>query len=388
MKKFFTLFIVFFPIFSIYVTFIPNLSIADLVLVLFIVPLTAFNFSKKITIQKNLWLVYIFAIYILITLFFQIINSTGVGVVSTLRYVLYLFVIPYSTYYFDFRLGIKWINMITNVVSIYVILQFITFFFFSYILPWKIPGLPLVDSKFAEGGDQFFSIFYRPTGIFLEPTHFAQFAIISIIYYLIENLYNSGKINKVILPTIGIIASASSLGFIAIIIVFAFWIWKKYITNFNFFRLFFLISIIAVIVIYISQVDYFKFIVERVLGGEGEAFGAAFGYRFNSIEYFLTTDLSISDWLFGRGRSSEEVYFTGLFYFLNANGILGVLIYILLMLLLIKKSKQMGRLLLVLVLLISIGSEFVANFGILFYFAFALGEITYFNSLKKSSYVE
>ena len=92
--------------------------------------------------------------------------------------------------------------------------------------------------------------------------------------------------------------------------------------------------------------------------------------------------------MFGRGRSSEEVYFTGLFYFLNANGILGVLIYILLMLLLIKKSKQMGRLLLVLVLLISIGSEFVANFGILFYFAFALGEITYFNSLKKSSYVE
>ena len=51
-----------------------------------------------------------------------------------------------------------------------------------------------------------------------------------------ENLYNSGKINKVILPTIGIIASASSLGFIAIIIVFAFWIWKNYKLKNTFYR--------------------------------------------------------------------------------------------------------------------------------------------------------
>lgn len=388
MKKLFTLLIVFFPILSIYVTFIPNLSIADLLLSIIVFPLITISIPKKINIRKSLWPIYLFFFYILFTLLIQIFNSTGVGVFSTIRYLIYLLAIPLCFRFFDFRIGIKIINKVTNLVSIYVILQFVTFFFFSYILPWKIPGLPLVDPKFAEAGDQFFFIFYRPTGIFLEPTHFAQFALVSLCYYFTQNIYDSGSIYKVILPTLGILASASSLGFFAIIILFGFWTWNKFVIKFNFTRLIILTSIILLALIYISQIDYFRFIFERVFGGEGESFGAAFGYRFNSVEYFLNTKLSILDWLIGKGRSSEDVYFTGLFYFLNANGIIGVIIYILLMIYIIKNSLHMGSTLLVLALLLSTGSEFVANFGILFYMAFAISEIKTINSYKEIIYAK
>jgi hypothetical protein len=275
------------------------------------------------------------------------------------------------------------LNKVSNWVSFYVIIQFISFFFFSYILPWKIPGLPLVDPKFAEGGDGFFSMFYRPTGIFLEPTHFAQYAMVSVCYYLVSNIYQSGKIYKAFLPTLGILVSASSLGFIALLILYSYWIWKKLIVRLDLKKLIFILSFCFISVILLGQIDYFRFIIERVVGVEGESFGAAFGYRFNSIEYFFSSNFSLQDFLIGRGRSSEDVYFTGLFYFLNANGIFGVLFYFLLMISLIKNSRSMGSFLLVLVFLISVGSELVANFGILFYLAFAVTEKkNSFNSLE------
>lgn len=388
MKKLFTILIVFFPILSIYVTFIPNLSIADLLLSIIVFPLIIGSIRNKINIRKSHWPIYLFFFYILLTLLIQILNSTGVGIFSTIRYLIYILTIPLCFHFFDFRLGIKVINKVTNLVSIYVIVQFVAFLFFSIILPWKIPGLPLVDPKFAEAGDQFFFMFYRPTGVFLEPTHFAQYAVVSLSFYFTQNIYFSGKIHKVLLPTLGILASASSLGFFALIILYGFWVWKKNIIKFNFAKLIMLISIFLTVLIYISQIDYFRHIIERVFGGEGESFGAAFGYRFNSVEYFLNTKLSVLDWLIGKGRSSEEVYFTGLFYFLNANGIIGVLIYILLMIIMIKYSKQMGKALLILAFLLSTGSEFVANFGILFYLAFALSEIKSINYSNEIIYVK
>lgn len=372
----FTLQIILFPLTSIYATPIPNLSIADFLLVL------TFPFFLFVSSQSNFKIhkvsisVYIFFFYILVTMIIQFVEETGVGILSTIRFLLYLLVLTYSYKLFDFSFAMRFIHKLTAFISLIVIIQFLSYFFFSYIIPWKLPLLSVIDKDMLDITDfESFFKYYRPSGLFMEPTHFAQFSLISITYTLNGNIISERKIGKVILPIIGILCSASSLGFFFLIIAFGYWGGRKFSLKIDFKRILIFIFFLTIVIYLISSIDYFKYIIIRMFGEDGVGYGAAMGYRFDSISYFMSGKLDFKDWLIGRGRSSEDIYFTGFFYFLNANGIIGLLLYILLSLQFIITASSFGKYLMIIVFILSIGSEVVANFGLLFYGSFIFGSI-------------
>lgn len=104
---------------------------------------------------------------------------------STLRYSLFLVVVICFQDYFDFEQGIKLLGIITIVVSVYVILQYMSVHMIGRTLPWRIPGLPIMDNNFIlKEQTSYYLAFYRPTGVFCEPTHYSQYCLIYPCYLL------------------------------------------------------------------------------------------------------------------------------------------------------------------------------------------------------------
>lgn len=375
MKKLFTLLVVIYPILSVYATPISKLSVADLLMsILF--PFFLFNFFKvKNKITSTFILVGSFIYYILITLFLQIAIDTDVGILSTLRYALYLFCLILSFRYFDSKLGIKLLQVITLSMSVYVIFQFTTYIVFSITLPWSIPGFEVIDENFVLlKQSEYYLTYYRPTGVFLEPTHFAQYCVVYLIYMLFHNIRNKINLLKALVVTSAIVASGSSLGLIFIVFIWTIWFIRRQMHRFSPLILVCTALLLIIIVESLSNIDYFQNYITRLITDNGIN-GAAVGYRFNSVSVFFDKEIPIINWLIGFGRSSEDVYYTGIFYFLNANGIIGLLLFILICINAALRGNDFGKWLAITVLMLSIGSEFVCNFGILYYFAFIYSDL-------------
>ncbi|MGE5329460.1 MAG: hypothetical protein ACM3KR_08130 [Deltaproteobacteria bacterium] len=370
MKKLYTILVVMFPILSVYATPIPKLSAADMAMVL-LLPIFIVGFLiKKNKIKSKVIPVTVFIFYILLTLLMQIALKENVSVLSTIRYVLYLIFLLLAFEYFIFQYGVKVLKIVTLSVSIYVIIQYLTYSLFSFTLPWCIEGLKVMDESFIlMKQSEYYMTFYRPTGIFMEPTHFAQYCVVYLVYLLLYDVKQKLQLFNALLVTAAVIASGSSLGFIFLIIVWGIYYAKKQKYRFTPLKLTAAIFIIFIIASIIFRIDYFQQIVLRVVTDNGFN-GEAVGYRFNSISIFQNQDIPIFNRVFGFGRSSSEVYLTGIFYFLYSNGIIGLLLYIWICIDAAIRSKDFGRWLVVIAFILSIGSEFICNFGILFYFSF------------------
>ncbi len=372
MKIIFSLIIVLFPILSVYESFIPMVSMADFLLIVTFPIITVHLLVNKLKIDKILLPIIVFAYYIFITMFIQIGLDYGVGILSTIRYLLYLVFLVYAIKYFDFQFAIKALRITTIGLSFYVFLQFLVFFFFSFTLPWRISLFNVMDYNFVlKEQTEFYLNFYRPTGLFMEPTHFAQYCAVYLIYLLFKNAITKVELIQALLITTAILVSGSSLGLLLIAFVWVIWFIRSQRARFSPLAIILVLAFTMALVL-LFNIEYFNNIVSRVFTSSGFN-GTAVGYRFNSLSLFKEQDLSIVQWIIGSGRSTEDAYFTGIFYFLNANGIAGLALYLWLCMSIVLKNRGFIRWFVVSILLLSIGSEFVSNFGILFYFSFVYG---------------
>ena len=371
MKKIFTIIIVFFPILSVYETFIPRLSYGDAILLL-LFPVFIMRLMKNgfIKINRSKSIIFIFLLYLLVTFLIQIMLNTGVEFLSTIRYILYLFYLLISFENFDFEYGIKVIEKLTLIISVYVIIQFATYILFSRTLPWYISASSVIDQNFIiiESRDYYLT-FYRPTGVFMEPTHFAQFTVVYLTYILLAQIDKKTEYFKALLVTFAVLASGSSLGLIFLIVVWGLWFILKQKNKFSATKIVLLVIAFALMIPLMFSIEYFENIISRMIVDKSFS-GAAVGYRFSSLEYFKTADIPIINWLVGFGRGTEKKYFTGIFYFLANNGIIGLLIYLTIIIDTFIHYSKYGRWLTLIVFILSIGSEFIANFGVLFYLSF------------------
>ena len=376
-SKCFTSLIVFFPLLSIYETFVPRLSYADFFLVFFVIIFIFLILTFFKVKQLMFFLSFtVFLFVVLIFYFVQLYYKFQVEFLSTIRYLLYILTTILGYRYFDKVLALKLLRYFTLFLSFIVVSQFTTFYFFGYIIPWNIPYIPVVDNSFIEHvNSEHFLQFYRPTGLFYEPTHFAQYAIVYLIYiFTSEHLSpNSTKkyfFDKFLIIT-AILLCASSLGFVALLLII---IIKYIFLNKRFFSLFNIIFLtlgVLVLSYLLYTIDYFSFIISRVYDFENFQFGPAFGYRFDSV-FSLIYESDIYKLLVGSGRGSEDVYFTGVFYIINSIGLIGLFMYFIVMFAVYKSSDLFGKYLISVVFLLSFGSEFVANFGLMFYTLFSL----------------
>ncbi|CUN15857.1 hypothetical protein [Turicibacter sanguinis] len=385
MRNIFTILVVLFPILSVYSSGIPNMSTADLLLI-FVVPLILLekfiNNHRVITRYiKILRPICIFLLYLGVTLCIQVMIESQVEVLSTIRFMLYIIALIIGVEMFNFKLGLKILKYVTIIISIYTILQFTVFMLFHTTLPWRIPGLVIMDSNFiAKEMSEYYLLFYRPTGIFLEPTHLVQYIYVYLIYSLFSIQLNY---KEALLISVAIVVSGSSLGMIVLLLIWGIWllsvIGKKRILKKHIIIAIVIGSIVVVSIPYLLNLPYISKIFTRVIG-DGSLNGAAVGYRFDSLTVVLDSNMPFIYRLIGYGRGTNTVYMTGIPYLIYCNGIIGLIIYLWIIGISILKNRGFFKILAIVVLFTSIGSEMIINFGILFYMMFI------YQGYKKGNY--
>lgn len=377
-RTLFTWIIILFPILTIYATPVEKVSVGDFALILIFPVVCLKYFVGKVGVfSKVQFTVILFVLYISVAFLIQSLSGFSVEFISTARYIFFLLALIFGYDYFDSKSALKYITVISVAISVWVIFQFVSFYFFTIIIPWNFPYLPVIDNSFIEIVNQpYFLQYYRPTGVFYEPTHFVQYTLIALIANVVVPSFKS--VSKRFILIIAIIMSASSLGLIALVLVF---LYKVFIVDglkISPIYIFLFLALLIGIIPLLSSIEYFSFIVTRVIDIETGGLGPAFGYRFNSLkELFTNTD--IIKWFFGSGRGSEDAYFTGIFYLLNSIGLIGLVLYFYIIVTIVNGTNQFGKMLAIIVFLLSFGSEIVANYGLLFYIPFCKFDEERFN---------
>ena len=369
----YTILVAIYPILSIYATFIDGLSVADLLLVFLSIALTVETLAKNRLFKgNNSQMLGLFLFYIVFSYIFQTIAGTGVSFLSTARYALYIYCLISFTYLFDFTFGIKVLGFFVLASSFYLIIQFIALKLFSVALPWHLP-FKVIDQSFdLLANSSYYLDYHRPTGFFYEPTHFSQYCLVYLTYLLFVDK-TKRKWIKIAVVSIAIMCSGSSAGLFMVAIIFALAVFCSLFDKKGFLQAAIIISLGLVGVLVIVNVPYFATIVKRVFSN-GDFSGAAVGYRFNSATTLFDGSKSIASLVLGTGRGTENgLYFTAIFYIINAYGFVGLSIYVLIFVSLFMQCKSsFSRSTLIVVFVLSIGSEMVCNFGILTYFTYVL----------------
>lgn len=374
-SKIYSIIIAIFPIISIYSTGISSLSLGDALLLLYVIYIVLKrNGKSRIVLWRPMIPLLVFAVYITITLIFQILLGTEIGILSTLRFLLYLLALILLTDSFNFRKGIRVLGFITVLVSAYVILQYLFFRIIGSTLPWRIPFLDVVDENFINKEfTPYYLQFYRPTGFFYEPTHYAQYCLIYFCYLL---FCNDVRIRKkwlhIIIISAGIICSGSAAGLFIIAILFALYYWK-YISKGRVTKQTIALSLLLIAGIYIVvNSASLSRIFTKLISSSGSGLSSSVGYRFNSVVNVFSKDRGIFEVLFGTGRASTgDTYYTAVFYVLYCHGMVGFIIFLATFIvpyIWLKTDFQRSAILTIFIM--SIGSEMMINFGMLTYLTY------------------
>lgn len=366
----YTYLIVLFPILSVYYSGIPSISIADLLLIIFFILAIPILLSEKVYLLKESIPILVLVLYIIFNTIINIIFvSHSISLLSNLRYILYLLCLLFMYKYFDIETGIKVLRLFTMLATVYIIIQFLFFNVFGVVLPSYIPGLAIMDNNFLiENRNQFFYEYYRPTSFFLEPTHYVQYCLpyISILFF------SEGKMGKItvietILVILGIVCSGSSVGFIMLALLVLLKSLSYLKNDISLKKIVLLVSLLLISLVLYNNVPMIQNSLMRMKSEDGTFTGAAVQYRFNNVLDNIRDSGSL---ILGSGRGSEEGYLTGFFYTLNSLGLIGVSIYIISFITFYYYSNRVGRNMIIIIFVLFIGSEYIVNFGILYYFSF------------------
>ena len=222
---------------------------------------------------------------------------------------------------------------ITTLGATLIIMQTV----FHYLLGIHIPMVALdlcLDSmkQYTQSlttGFSGMSTLYRPSAFFLEPSHFAQYAILAITFCLLQDrpLYK-----KALLITFGVLLTTSGMG---VVLVALTWCWhglhvlrnstaSKKVT-----RTFSMAIIACVVIMVLMQIPLFqntiaRFLVPKEFSQDG--YNAIWG-RTLFWDSFIKP-LSGMDLFIGKSAVSRpEVYFTGLMDMLYCYGIIGTVLF-------------------------------------------------------------
>lgn len=382
----FTLLIVTYPILSVYCVGINNLSVGDFLLIIMVSYLVIIDLKQsKLEVPKNLYVFWVFIIYFVILLIVQPLYVDQYNFFSMIRYMLYILAIVLGEKYFDFEYAISLVIKLTVLISVYVIMQFIFLKAASIVLPWHVNFLEIMAPSFDEfRNSPYFFTYYRPRGVFMEPTHYAQFCVVALSFLICKYKISHKDYISICIIVLGILCSGSSLGIIEIALLFCIFILKGRLHMAK------KISIlISGVVLFIGayQIEYFRTIITRMQADDGSFTGPAVGYRFANIEYLLEQKRTIFEMVLGIGRGGDQTrFYPDYFYMLNTIGILGLILFVLVYLNCFCYGKSFSRTLILTLSILSIGSDYMSNFGFLYCLIFSVGEYRYSKKGKQTPF--
>lgn len=330
-----------FPFLSVYNIGIDSLSIADSGLLVLFYALLIFE-TKSFTLNARNGML----VGLLLLVIYHLLLSEDSSITSGLRFGVYLLILfLYSSKLSQKLFERAYLTMI-YVSTVFVLVQFVSFNYLGFVVSNKILPLSLMDKSFESYGE-YYTEFYRPNGIFLEPSHHGQLASLGLLLNIRER-----KSLGVFYILLGVVLCGSSAGLAAVSLIFILFSWPYFTTLTRFKKV--LILILVVLMLYFAR-NKLNVAIQRVMG-DGVLEGDAFFYRFGGIATNFD-NFNFIDWLIGRGRGSEQVYITSIFYTLNSLGVLGLVLFI--RYLFVNKKETL------LVILLLLMSEILTNYGLL-----------------------
>lgn len=237
-SKLFTLVLVTLPIFGQYSSMIPGVSLADLFL-LFVVANIMLNRAKKFDLVKNK-ILYILWYYGLIISLISLLIQQSFSIEFVTRFIRFSFyvitIILLSNEDFYKENLIKYYKILSLLISIYIILQFLIYNVSGILLPFKVLPFEWIDGRIygTQEALAWASRWYlRPSGIFVEPGYAAQYLFPGVLFSLYGWFDLTSKHRKLVLMIIllAIILTTSSQGLFISLFLITLYIMQRLVSS-------------------------------------------------------------------------------------------------------------------------------------------------------------
>ncbi len=225
--RFYSTVVAILPILASYASGVPGFSVADAVLMICFGWMILRGYTKRrndfVIIPGLIYAaLYLLLLFNVVTLMIQREPQYANVIIRTVRYGFYLAVIGFCSRQ---MLDIDFCKAVVKRVSIlaggYIMLQLALYRIFGLVLKGFVPFLPLYVTDYAtKDYGALFSQMFRPTSFFLEPAHFARYAVLGVVLYLFD-----GKKLTVrdcwcaIFISLGILVSTSAQGYLLLAVV-------------------------------------------------------------------------------------------------------------------------------------------------------------------------
>lgn len=291
---------------------------------------------KKRLYTKRGYIINYFLLYLTLT---TIINVLAADTVinnyanSTLVYLRLGKILLILVFFFTLNI-IDDVDFDTLMNAIYIIVGLNVAFIVAQRFSYQVLGRTLVNpiSYFATNeayGDASYTMrigtYIRPSGLFLEPSHFAQYCSLYLCYLLFGK--EKMDLKKIAFVAVGIVFSGSGMGVLmlfgllgtSLIIRF-----RKNVVS----TVVYSILLFAVLV-YLSRSPFVQTILDRVFS-DGSAYGGNAIESRIGIGYQIYGSLKPISKLFGLGYGHvpNNVYLNGWAYVLNTIGLIGLIMYL------------------------------------------------------------
>lgn len=235
-KKIYSYTLIFSIVLNVYTYVRFNISYGEILLFLlmpFLIPRV-----HKIKLNSAGTLYILFIVYAIIVTIINIMLFSQIDIAETVKRLVrdgfYIVIIcVFSKEFFDYKYAIKALNILSVVLSVYIIIQFLAYLVFGLYIPGLINGLPIGELNATEYKMHILKMaaidgFLRPTGFLREPSHCAQLLSISL---LLNFIPCNGDVSKkrVILYTLALLftTSTNAIIFIATTYMLCFWYYMK-----------------------------------------------------------------------------------------------------------------------------------------------------------------
>ena len=346
-KKSLSIFILLIPILGIYKVFNVNLDL----LVLFF-GFMLILFLKKIYIEKKILLFFfLFSFISFLSIIFNDKANISLFINNTLFFIIYSVLFSSIILNVNNLFSIKVLRILGVFSTIILGIQFVLYNFFSLSQTFFLP-LSLIEPP-----DKYFIAIEigRPHSLFLEPAHYAIF-ILPIFWLDLK----SKKYLNAILYIIGLVLSTSTTGFAVSLILIAYYFLLKKVNFKNVVMFIFLIMLFSYSFMYFN--DFFMKNINKLNGNQLEENIRIVG-AMELIPYILD-----NHFFFGIGLNQMQSTFNIVNYsnsFLMifiSFGIIGILLFIILLMYMFKQNNDIGLLIIFISILFTDQIIFNRNF--------------------------
>lgn len=353
------------PVIASYASGIPGFSLADVILAgCCVIALLGAHTQKNVfTVRPVLICIamYLIVFFSLLSVQFQREPEYVNIIIRTIRYFFYLTVVALcSRKLLDIAYCKKMVKTIAVLATVFIGIQYVLFAYFHVLLKGFLPFLNLyVDGYANTDYAALYQTMYRPTSFFLEPAHYARYAVLGVTLYLFDGEVLSFKeIVASIFISVGVLLSTSAQGyiFLAIIWLACLLLRIKNLKTAELKVLFYVVCLaLPIILIVILRLPFVQQTVSRALNIDVSNLtnkNTAFGARLGGYSAYL--DLPFLHKLIGMGFGvvPKGRWLSSAAYWLYGSGCVVFVLYVVYGIMCLVSARGVSRMILLLFLIL------------------------------------